>query len=375
AGGRPAGLWPAGEAAPPAGTDAPADEWPAAGAAPPTGTRRRRPAAAVRWALAGTAAVAAVVVAVVLLGGGGNPVARPTPTPTTTATPAAPAVARVAKTITGVSDRPNGVVLAGGDLWVSSARQPRLTRIEAATGTERDDHPKVGDDVTAITAFDDDVWVTVGSTREVLKLDGRTGKVRTRWTVEGTPVRLAVDESGAWVGTQAQDDGPGVLRHYDLAGHPIQTLTVNEGIGGLVVGGGATWVIKARTNKVARLLPGQTVLSDWAALPAPAAAMGYDDGALWVTLDEDAIARIIAAGGNLRTAAAGRSPAQSVLAGGHLFVASRNDDTVVVLNPATLKLVGEPIGVGANPYAMVADERSVWVTGLGDNTLTRLDYR
>jgi YVTN family beta-propeller protein len=208
----------------------------------------------------------------------------------------------------------------------------------------------------------------------VLRLDGRSGKVRRRWSVEDKPVRLAVDKSGAWVGTQAQLDGPGVLRHYDLAGHPIQTLTVNEGIGGLVVGGGATWVIKARTNKVARLRPGQTALADWAALPAPAAAMRYDDGAVWVSLDVDAIARVMAEGGNLRTAAAGRSPAQSVLAGGHLFVASRNDDTVVVLDPKTLKPVGDPIAVGANPYAMVAGERSVWVTGLGDNTLTRIDY-
>ena len=37
--------------------------------------------------------------------------------------------------------------------------------------------------------------------------------------------------------------------------------------------------------------------------------------------------------GNLRTAAAGHSPAQSVVADGHLLVASRNDNTVVVLDP------------------------------------------
>ncbi|MEA2479501.1 MAG: hypothetical protein QOJ07_1423, partial [Thermoleophilaceae bacterium] len=169
---------------------------------------------------------------------------------------------------------------------------------------------------------------------------------------------------------------PGQLLRYDLAGHLIQTITVNEGVGGLVAGGGAIWVIKARTDKLARLLPGQTVLTDWAALPAPAAAIRYEDGALWVTLDdEDAVARIAADGGNLRTGAAGHSPAQSVLAGGHLFVASRNDNTVVVLDPKTFKPVGEPIEVGFNPYAMAADQRSVWVTGLGDNTLTRIDYR
>jgi YVTN family beta-propeller protein len=63
------------------------------------------------------------------------------------------------------------------------------------------------------------------------------------------------------------------------------------------------------------------------------------------------------------------------VAGGRLFVANRNDNTVLVFDPATLKRIGKPIEVGFNPYAMVADERSVWVTGLGDNTLTRIDYR
>ncbi len=63
-----------------------------------------------------------------------------------------------------------------------------------------------------------------------------------------------------------------------------------------------------------------------------------------------------------------------MLAGGHLFVSSRNDNTLVVLDPKTLKPAGEPIDVGFNPYALAADERSVWVTGLGDNTLTRIDF-
>ena len=336
--------------------------------------RRRTPL----FAAVGLAALAAVVVAAVLLPGGddpGSPSARSSPAPTATGTPTPTAVAHYAKTIENVSDRPNGLVLAGGDLWVASARQPRLTRVDAATGRERALHPTVGNEVTAIVAFEDDVWVTVGQTHEVIELDGRSGKLGRHFKVDGKPVRLAVDATGLWVGTQAQGDGPGRLLHYDLAGHLMQTITVNEGIGGLVAGDGAIWVIKARTDKLARLKAGQTVLTDWAALPAPAAAIAYDDGALWVTLDdEDAVARVAADGGNLRTAAAGHSPAQSVVAGGHLFVASRNDNTVVVLDPKTLKPVGEPIDVGFNPYAMAADERSVWVTGLGDNTLTRIDY-
>ena len=51
-----------------------------------------------------------------------------------------------------------------------------------------------------------------------------------------------------------------------------------------------------------------------------------------------------------------------------MFVASRYDHTVLVLDPKTPEAGGEPLTVGLNPYALATDGRSVWVTGLGDNT-------
>ena len=64
-----------------------------------------------------------------------------------------------------------------------------------------------------------------------------------------------------------------------------------------------------------------------------------------------------------------------MVAGDHVYVASRNDQAVDVLDRVELEPVGEPIASALNPYAMVADRRHVWVTGLGDNTLTRIDQR
>jgi outer membrane protein assembly factor BamB len=338
--------------------------------APPRERPRRRPLAAG----AGLAA-AAVLAAALLLTRGDDPpavVATPAPTATVAATP--PSIAEKVETIEDVGDRPSQLARVGDDLFVTG-RQPYVTRIDARTGQEAGEHPKVGNDVNALVAFGDDVWMTLGFDREVVRLDARSGRVRGRLKVANRPVRVAVDESGLWVGTEIADGAGQVLR-YDLAGHLIQTIAVPEGVGALVTGGGAIWVVKDRTNKLARLKPGATALSDWASLPSAATSVRYAGGYLWVTLDdEDAIARVDAETGNLRTATAGHSPAQSVLAGGHLFVSSRNDNTLVVLDPKTLKPAGEPIDVGFNPYALTADERSVWVTGLGDNTLTRIDYR
>ena len=76
------------------------------------------------------------------------------------------------------------------------------------------------------------------------------------------------------------------------------------------------------------------------------------------------------------TAFAGNGPRQvAVIAGDRVYVASRNDQAVNVLHARELRTIGEPIRVGVNPYAMAADQRHVWVTGLGDNTLARITDR
>jgi YVTN family beta-propeller protein len=323
--------------------------------------------------LGGVLAIVAVVVVLATRGDDPSRVVG-TPTPAATATATATTVATRVQTIEKVGDRPSAIERIGDELLVAG-NQPWLTRIDAGTGREAGDHPKVGDDIAAMAAFEGQLWVALGADREVVRLDPRSGRIRTRVRVPDRPGRLAVDRRGLWVATQRQS-GDGQLLHYDLAGHLIQTITVNEGIGALVSGGDAIWLVKERTNKLAKLKPGATALTDWAALPAPAASLLYAGGALWIALEgDDAIARVDARTGNMRTVAAGHSPAQSALAGGYLFVASRNDNTVVVIDPKRLKPVGEPIDVGFNPYALAADERSVWVTGLGDNTLTRIDYR
>src|SRR5947208_3367126 len=80
-------------------------------------------------------------------------------------------------------------------------------------------------------------------------------------------------------------------------------------------------------------------------------------------------------GGSRSTAtASGSAPAQALVAGGLVYVASRNDQAVTVLDPQDGHQIGDSIRVGLNPVAMVADDRSVWVIAL-DDTLTRIDYR
>ena len=300
---------------------------------------------------------------------------QPTPTPTATVD----ALPRAVATIENVGDRPDGIALAGGDLWVISSRQAALTRVVAATGRERPGHPRVGRGASAIAAYGDSVWVAVddGTSNAVLRLDARTGKERSRISVPASPRRLAVDSSGVWVGTGSNVGQPGMVLRYDLESEDLlDRLDVREGVGGLLATPGRIWVVKRDTNKLARMKPGAKELTDWATLPGPAMSLSYADSAVWVVLeDQDTIVRVGARDGRYVQRDAGSDPAFALPAGGRVYVASRNTNAVLALDPNTLKPTQDPIGVGLNPYALAADDQSIWVTGLGDNTLTQIRYR
>ena len=76
-----------------------------------------------------------------------------------------------------MGDRPSAIAHVRGDLFVAGS-SAWLTRIDAATGDEGGDHLKAGDDINTMVAFGGNVWMTLGFDREVVRLDARTGKVR-----------------------------------------------------------------------------------------------------------------------------------------------------------------------------------------------------
>ena len=322
--------------------------------------RRRR-----RWWLA-AAVVPVVVAAVIALREQPEPERATRPTPTASPAPFA------TQTIERIGDRPNGLVLAGDELWVSSSNSEWLTIVSARTGRERADHVRIGPDIRGLAAYRGSVWVAKGDTNELLRIDAGKHRIADKISVPGQPARLAVDRRGVWVGTSEPADAR-LLRFDPRTGALEQQIGVREGIGGLAAGAGSIWVIKASTHKLARLRPGRDGLTDWASLSGAAETMRYGAGALWITLPgEDALTKVVARNGDVITAAAGRAPGQAVVAGDRVYVTSRNDHSVVVLDPDTLREAAAPIGVGLNPYAIAAAERDVWVTGLADDTLTRI---
>ncbi|MDA0164267.1 protein kinase [Solirubrobacter ginsenosidimutans] len=329
-----------------------------AGAAPPRGRRRRRVAAAL-----GALALAGVVAAVVLFPSDGNP-------------PRA-AAAHVAETIRNVGDRPNGIAVAGGDLWVTSNHQPRLDRIDIATRRERADHPEVGLGASDIVSRGNTVWVAARGARQVAQIDAASGQVTRRLHPGGAPWRLAVGFGSVWVGTLGATPAENALVRYSETGSELHRWTRRRGVAAIATGAGAVWLVERTAPNVVRFDPRTGKSVPWGTLAAPSSALYFDGRYLWATLNtDDLIVRIDSRHPRvLVPTATGRRPQQIVAAGGRLFVASYADHTVRVLDPRTSRSIGAPLDVAENPFALVADGQSVWVTGAGDNTVTRIALR
>ena len=329
------------------------------GASPPARRRGRR---AVLAGVLLAAAVAGVVA--VLADGGSEPPARPK------AEVARPAP-RVMATTPDVGRRPTGIAFAGGDLWVTSVSEPRVTRIDAATGRERPEHPLVGAGPASIAAYRDDIWVVARRAGEVIRLDARTGEVGLRIRTPAPPRNVAAGVNGVWIATDAETGDE--LRRYDRDGNQLARFAFNAGVVVLAVSPDAAWVVEERTNRLVRIEPRTGKRENWATVHAPPVALHYGGGYVWAALrSDDVVDRVDAKTRSVVTAAAGQGPTQMVAVGDRLYVASRNDSTVVVLDMRTTQPAHAALPVKLNPYALATDGRSVWVTGLGENTVTRI---
>ena len=160
-------------------TEAPTRSAP--GRSPPrTGRRRRWPV----W-VGGGAVLAAGAAAAVLLPGDGD---RRGGARTSTS---APPVTK-GPTIPGVGDRPNGVAVAGGDVWVMSFRERRLARIDGETESVGPG-PVVGQGTSDVAGAGRELWATNSRTNAVVRIDARSGRVTARLRAPAPPIAVDTD--------------------------------------------------------------------------------------------------------------------------------------------------------------------------------------
>jgi DNA-binding beta-propeller fold protein YncE len=314
-----------------------------------------------------------------------TPAGRATPTTTAvasaspTATPR-PAGARphVVATFRHVGRRPNALALVGRRLWVTSSHSPYMTRLDALTGRARTRTPVIGEGGHSVSVAGRTVWVADAFANEVLGVEAASGRIVRRWPTPGKwPIAVAAEPDGTvWVAIRSLvAGGPDTIAHYTATGDRLSAVEVPRGVTAIVRGGDFIWAAVARTAKIVRVDRHSGRMRTWARLIYAAHSLAWAGGYLWATSpDGNSLARIDPRVKNSQiNTNAGHFPEGVAMAGGRLFVASYNDQSLLVIDPKSLKPAGPAVTVPFNPYAVVAAGRHVWVTGLGENTVTRVD--
>ena len=349
-----------------------------------TSPRRRERRWRVPLVAGSVALLGALVAGAALLAAGGDgDKATPSPAPTATAVASAaqqPAAATVTGTVRDVGYRPRDIAVAGGDLWVISHARERIARIDAGTLERVRPQPRIdGGGAWSIAGDGDAVWVAVPRRGRVLRIDG-AARVTQRIATPLTPVAVVVDRGGLWItGRAARPDGPDpatpdVVYRYDRAGRLLRSIEVPLAVSALAPVRGGVWIAVDGQAKVLRYGASDDRPARTVRITAAAAELAYGAGSLWGSVQSiDAVVQVPPGRPSVATAAA-RNPSELAVAGGRVFVASNTDHTVVVIDARTGRPVGEPLATGLNPFAMAAGAGHVWVTGMGDNTVTRIAY-
>jgi streptogramin lyase len=269
----------------------------------------------------------------------------------------------------GIADRPNGVAVAGGDVWVMSFRNRRLIRIDGTSARVQPGGPAVGPGTSDLAGASDELWAANTRTRTVVRIDARTGRVTARLRLPAPPIAVVIDRGSIWVAT-----GAAVLRYDRGSRRRLERVAMPGGVAAMTVGPGGVWVAERHTPTVAFVRAGTKRLVSRVRLSGQPYDLDFGDGYLWASIRaDDSVARIEPKTRAVVTVAAARRPSRLAVACGLVFVAGFTDHAVVTIDPRKSQPVGKRLPAGLNPFALVADGRRVWVTSVGDNSVTRLD--
>lgn len=339
-----------------------------------TGRRRSRTAAI----LGGIAAVAVLggAVAAVLLIGGDDPGTRANETERTPSTtePNEPRVAATARA--GI--RPNGIAVAGGNVFVLSYRKPTVTVLSERTMRPREIRPRVGVSASDIHAAGDSVWITLAPARRLVRLSAKTGRrIGGPISLPANATNVTYGRGSVWVGLRTSVPGmPDRLLRIDPGtGRTIKEIPVPEGIESLAFARRSLWVLNRRRNAVQALDPVTGALGAYVQVGAGASWIAYGGGSIWTANEADnSVSQVDVQTTDVVPIAVGSHPRRVAVRGNDVWVSNYNDSTLTRIDARTRRVVGEPVQVAVNPYALDITRGAVWVTNVADSRVSRVTY-
>jgi DNA-binding beta-propeller fold protein YncE len=316
------------------------------------GWRRRLASLPLRWLITPVVLLAFIATVLLLLGGGGVSVSAPI----------------------AVGAGPLRVATGEGAVWVTSAPDGTLSRIDPATRRLVGKPLQLGAGVSGVAVGEGSVWVTQPRTGTVLRIDPAGGGVIAKVAVGGRPGPVVFGNHRVWV---ADDGGAGITAINAKSGQIFKRGIVPHASPlRLAVGAGAVWVSSASTGTVRRIDLGSAISGPLIRAGRGPAGVTVGGGLIWVANSRaDLVTRVDPSiqtilGDPIRV---GGRPGGIDAGTDTVWVANSADDTVSRIEIESGEKVGEPIRVGPDPGAIAVGEEAVWVANNGDGTITRIE--
>ena len=339
------------------------------------GAPRRNRSNARMTIVAVTIAVAAIGAAIVFTRGGKD----------------APTADKVVATLR-VNGEPNGLAVGDDALWVALnigfpavKGKSKLERVNLVSGAVEESVPLDGI-LTFTRRRNGSVWVEAsGDWRDtkpgwLTEIEWRTGKVLRSIRFDKPPGGFDFQGGSLWV-VVGRD--PATLVRIDAAtgtqvGDPI-TISTGRAIG-LAFGEGFLWAAASEEGKLVRIDPETRNVEEIEVGDFPVGLV-VAGGSVWVAnRDAESISRVHAATMEvIDTIAVGTYPTWIDAAGGSVWVSNQPDGTVSQIDVSTGELVGSikvaPATDGERPAAhnVAASGDSVWVSSMTERSVSRID--
>lgn len=278
------------------------------------------------------------------------------------------------------------VAVGDGAVWVPTAGG-ELVRIDPATDSvvaEISVPGLAGDDLASVAVGEGAVWVT--TSKDVVRVDPATNEVRARIQVGCCLWDVTTGGGAVWVSRPQEGHGT-VLRIDPATNSVLDEVRVGFGPGPIVYGNGAVWVSNTSFGApaVMRIDAETGEVRPVRVIDQPG-ALAFGAGSLW-RASSDTVVRVDPETSTLAAEVWMPRAADLSFANGWLWVLTATGSTsetlylpdpnapatVVRIDPATNRTVGDPVAIGITPAHLAAGDGSAWVAHYDSGILTRID--
>jgi YVTN family beta-propeller protein len=247
-----------------------------------------------------------------------------------------------------------GLAAAGGSVWSGGLVGGQVVRIDPASGKVTKRIP-VGFRIFNLATAPGAVWAVDNTAGNVTRIDARTGRITERVKVGSAPYDVEWGFGSAWVsntldGTVSRITGKRVVKSINVGLEP----------NGLSAIGRYLWVTLHTGNKLVRVDPKTNRVTGSVALTGADWVSGYK-GSLYVSQENNFVTRVDAktlkVTGRVKVK---RNPLGSAIVGGMLWVPCIDANALVVVDPATMKIV-RTIPDSGSPIVALPFDGKVWV--------------